>query len=81
MFPSGFDRSETEILYGEPTVAYANQTDVATIANLSRNTTSALLGELERRGMVARHYNHIDILDPIALRAVADGETTISDRL
>jgi CRP-like cAMP-binding protein len=57
----------------KPTVAHANQTDIATIANLSRNTTSALLGELERSGMVARHYNHIDILDPLALRAVADG--------
>ncbi len=64
----------------QPTVAHANQTDIATIANLSRNTTNALLGELERNGMVARHYNLIDILDPVALRAVADGETTISEQ-
>jgi len=64
----------------EPTIAHANQTDIATIANLSRNTTSALLGELERHGMVARRYNQIEILDPVALRAVADGEIAISDR-
>jgi CRP-like cAMP-binding protein len=58
----------------QPKVAHVNQSDVATIANLSRNTTSALLGEFEQKGMVARHYNHIDILDPPSLRAVADGE-------
>jgi hypothetical protein len=27
--------------------------------------------------MLARHYNHIDILEPIVLRAVADGEAAI----
>jgi CRP-like cAMP-binding protein len=65
----------------QPTVAHANQTDVATIANLSRNTANALLGELERRGLVARHYSHIDILDPVLLRAIADGELKLKSSL
>lgn len=64
----------------QPTIAHANQTDIAAIANLSRNTTNALLGELERKSMIARRYNQIDILDPVALRAVADGEIMIAKR-
>lgn len=58
----------------EPTVANVNQTDLATVANLSRNTVNALLRDLEARGLVARQYNHIDLLDPVALRLMADGD-------
>jgi CRP-like cAMP-binding protein len=58
----------------EPNVAPVNQTDLAAMANLSRTTANALLGEFERKGLLARQYNHIDIVEPAALRAVADGD-------
>lgn len=63
-----------------PEIARTNQTDVATMANLSRNTTNALLGDFERKGMVVRYYNYIHLLSPRALRALADGEATVGDR-
>lgn len=57
-----------------PTAALANQAEIASIANLSRNTTSIMLRQLEQKRIVARQYNRIDILAPAFLRALADGE-------
>jgi CRP-like cAMP-binding protein len=56
-----------------PAIAAVNQSDLASIANLSRTTASALLGKFESSSILARHYNYIEILDPWALREIADG--------
>lgn len=61
----------------EPKVAFTNQSDVAAIANLSRNTTNALLRAFEQKRLVARKYNHIEVLNPPMLRAIADGEAEL----
>ncbi|MCF2514593.1 Crp/Fnr family transcriptional regulator [Sphingomonas sp. G124] len=58
-----------------PAFASVSQTDLAAIANLSRKTANAILRDFELNGLVARHYNQIDILDPASLRRVADGES------
>lgn len=60
----------------EPAVASVSQSDLAAITNLSRNTANAILRDFESKGLVARQYNHIDILDPASLREIADGEST-----
>jgi CRP-like cAMP-binding protein len=57
----------------EPAVANVNQTDLAAIANLSRNTVNTVLKEFERKGLLARGYNHISLLNPLALRVLANG--------
>jgi len=57
-----------------PAKASVNQSDLAVVANLSRTTASALLGRFEAMGLIARGYNYIEVLDPPALRAIADGE-------
>jgi CRP-like cAMP-binding protein len=55
-------------------IAQVNQSDLAVIANLSRGTANSLLREFEAKDYLVRQYNHIDILNPRALRALADGE-------
>lgn len=62
---------------GEPAVAPVNQTDLAAIANLSRNTTNALLREFETRRLIKRNYNYIEIISPYLLREIADGEVDL----
>ena len=55
-------------------IAHVTQNDLAAIANLCRSTASSILGDFEAKGYVARAYNHIDVLNPVALRAMADGD-------
>lgn len=63
----------------KPAKASVNQSDLAMVANLSRTTASALLGRFEAMGLVRRGYNYIEVLNPPALRAIADGELHSSD--
>ncbi len=54
------------------TQALVSQTDVASVANLSRNTTNQILAALESDGLIKRNYSRIDLLDVAALRAIVD---------
>jgi CRP-like cAMP-binding protein len=47
------------------------QTDLATMCGLARQTLNKVLTGLETRGLIARSYRRIDILDPSALRQLA----------
>lgn len=55
-----------------PTIAPVSQTELASVANLSRNTASSLLRDFEQNGLIARNYREIAILHPETLRAIAN---------
>lgn len=47
------------------------QADLATMCGLARQTLNKVLTSLEARGIIARSYRRIDILEPAALRHLA----------
>lgn len=55
-----------------PATAFINQQDLAGIANLSRSTMNAILGDFALAGLIERGYHAIVVHRPAALRAVAD---------
>ncbi len=54
---------------GPPWNVAMTQQEIAEAANMSRNTTSRLLVQLELECLVALHYRHLSILDADRLRA------------
>ena len=53
-----------------PSTSKLNQQGLATLSNLARTTTGAILRQLEELGHVEVSYRHIRILAPDALRAM-----------
>ncbi len=51
----------------------ASQSDLAAIAGLARSSVNAALGELERRGLLARRYAALELMDVPALRRFTEG--------
>jgi len=50
------------------------QSDLGLLSGLSRNTVSRTLGQLEARGLIARGYRRLRVLDPSGLARIAAGE-------
>lgn len=60
---------------GNGPVGFATtQEQVGTMANLSRYPTARILRGLARDGLLMHRYGWISILEPAALRAIADGD-------
>jgi CRP/FNR family transcriptional regulator, cyclic AMP receptor protein len=51
----------------------ASQSELAMLCNLSRNTFSRVARDLTSRGLVTLGYKSLTVIDPVGLRAVADG--------
>lgn len=49
------------------------QSDLALLSGLSRNTVSRMLGQLEGRGLIARGYRRLRVLDRNGLARIAAG--------
>jgi CRP-like cAMP-binding protein len=47
------------------------QTELGEMANVSRPHVNQVLGELERKGWIAKHYQRVRILDPESLKRFA----------
>lgn len=45
------------------------QQELAELIGVSRMTIASALAELDRKGLVTRHYGHLVVEDPVALRA------------
>jgi CRP/FNR family transcriptional regulator, cyclic AMP receptor protein len=56
-----------------PSEIPAAQTELAMLCNLSRNTFSRVARDLTSRGLVTLGYKSLTVIDPVGLRAVADG--------
>ena len=58
-----------------PALLHLAQAELGEMANLSRHPIADLLAEFEVRGWIERGYRTIRLLDPAALRQLADGES------
>lgn len=58
----------------KPSVLLVNQSDLGSVARLSRTSVNAALLELERRGWITVGYGSVEILDEDALRDFSHGD-------